>query len=260
MSKNEARSPAASEAPVLSVNNIAKAYGAGPKVLTDVSFMVKPGELLGVIGPNGSGKTTLFATISGQLTPDSGTILLDRENVTRTSTAVRARKGIGRSFQVPQSFVGMTVYENLLVGTRFGAGLAGREAEAHVLDIMRRMGFLKLSAKLAGELTLLDRKRLELARALATKPRLLLLDEIAGGLTDDEARDIAQTVGELGGEGIAVVWIEHLVHILTTTVNRLIVLGEGRIIADGAPGETMAIPAVRQIYLGMEPDTDALGT
>jgi branched-chain amino acid transport system ATP-binding protein len=258
MSMRGAAAPSARGVSVLSVNNLAKSYGAGPKVLTDVSFAVRPSELLGIIGPNGSGKTTLFGTISGQLTPDDGTILLDGKDVTRMTCARRAQKGIGRSFQVPQSFSGMTVFENLLVGARFAARLSGREAERHVLDVMAKTGFSHLSGTLARDLPLLDRKRLELARALATRPRLLLLDEIAGGLTDDEARDIAQMVGQLSGEGIAVIWIEHLVHILTTTVGRLIVLGEGRIIADGEPATTMKIPAVRQIYLGMEPDVDAL--
>ncbi|MDH6267228.1 branched-chain amino acid transport system ATP-binding protein [Rhizobium sp. SG_E_25_P2] len=242
--------------PVLAVVGIEKSYGGGPRVLSGVEFAVPKGELLGVIGPNGSGKTTLFGVVSGQLRPDAGSVLVDGEDVTRLSAAQRACKGVGRTFQVPQSFQRMSVYENLLVGARFAAGLGARAAEQYVLQVLKQTGFANKADMLAGNLPLLDRKRLELARALATRPKLLLLDEIAGGLTDDEAHEIAATVAEINKSGVTVIWIEHLVHVLTSTARSLIVLGEGRILAQGEPGQTMATPTVRQLYLGMEPEID----
>ena len=245
-------------AAILTVAQVAKSFGAA-MVLTDVSFQVDPGELVGVIGPNGSGKTTLFGIVSGQLRPNAGSVTLAGEDVTGLPAAERARRGIGRTFQVPQSFANMTVFENLLVPARFAAGLASADASELAMEVLEWTGFVGRERTLAGALPLLDRKRLELARALATRPRLLLLDEIAGGLTDDEAAAIAEMVQGLPALGMAVVWIEHLVHVLTRTVSRILVLGNGRIIADGEPHATMAIPSVRQIYLGMEPDQNAVG-
>jgi branched-chain amino acid transport system ATP-binding protein len=244
----------------LSLANIAKSYGAGPKVLDDVSLAVHAGELLGIIGPNGSGKTTLFGVISGQLFPNAGSIALDGFDVTRLPASARACKGVGRTFQVPQSFTGMTVFENVLISARFAAGLDRRQACDYVAEILDSTGFSGRADALAESLPLLDRKRLELARALATAPRVLLLDEIAGGLTDDEAQAIASLILSIQAKGMAIIWIEHLVHILTKTVSRLVVLGEGRLIADGDPLGTMSVPAVRQLYLGIEPDQDALGS
>lgn len=241
----------------LAVENITKSYGNGLPVLKELSLEVQPGELLGVIGPNGSGKTTLFGVIAGQLVPNSGKIFVNGKDVTRLAASERARSGIGRTFQVPQSFSNMSVFENLLVGARFAGNLNHEAATVVARDILDRTGFRGRGHLLAGVLPLLDRKRLELARALATNPTLLLLDEIAGGLTDNEATEIAELVKHVNSQGIAVIWIEHLVHILTSTVSRIVVLGEGKIIADGEPKATMAAPAVQKIYLGMEPDADA---
>lgn len=241
----------------LIVENISKAYGSGPPVLKDLTLEVRSGELLGVIGPNGSGKTTLFGVIAGQLSPNAGKVRINGRDITRLPASERARNGIGRTFQVPQSFSNMSVFENLLVGARYAGDLSHDAATHLVGDILERTGFHGRGHLRAGDLPLLDRKRLELARALATAPSLLLLDEIAGGLTDNEAAEIATLVREVNRQGIAVIWIEHLVHVLTSAVSRIVVLGEGRIIADGEPHQTMAMPAVRQIYLGMEPDADA---
>lgn len=241
----------------LFVESISKSYGSGLPVLKDLTLEVHPGELLGVIGPNGSGKTTLFGVIAGQLSPNSGRVLVKGRDVTGLAASERARSGIGRTFQVPQSFSNMSVFENLFVGARYAGGLDREAATWTVQSILERTGFRGRGHLRAGDLPLLDRKRLELARALATSPSLLLLDEIAGGLTDDEAAEIAELVKEVNSHGIAVIWIEHLVHILTSAVSRIVVLGEGRIIADGEPNTTMALPVVRKIYLGMEPDPDA---
>jgi branched-chain amino acid transport system ATP-binding protein len=242
---------------LLEIRNLSKSYGATP-VLEDISFKVARGELLGIIGPNGSGKTTLFGAISGSLPIDGGSVLLDGADVSRLRASRRAMLGIGRTFQVPQAFADMSVYENLLVAARFGAQLDSSGADALVSGIMERTHFTDKANELAGKLPLLDRKRLELARALATRPSLLLLDEIAGGLTDDEAQELATMIASLVGPGLGIIWIEHLVHILTEAVDRLVVLGNGVIIADGEPKATMNSPAVRGIYLGLEPDSDDL--
>lgn len=241
----------------LTVENVVKSYG-GPIVLDGVSIAIDPGKILGIIGPNGSGKTTLFSVISGAFMPSSGKIFLAGRDVTALGASARAIAGIGRTFQVPQTFSHMSVYENVLVAVEFAAGLKGREGEEAALQALKVCGLESRGDLVAGTLPLLDRKRLELARALATKPSVLLLDEIAGGLTDDEAADVAIIVKALAASGIAVIWIEHLVHVLTHAADELAVLGEGRIIAKGEPHETMRMPKVRQIYLGMEPDIDDL--
>ncbi len=237
----------------IAVEGIVKSYG-GPNVLEDVSLEAAAGEILGIIGPNGSGKTTLFGVISGAHAPSAGRILLQGRDITGQSAAERAMNGIGRTFQVPQTFSQMSVYENLLVAAKFGAGLADDPAEVLIRETLQLCDFTHRTDAQAGELSLLDRKRLELARALATKPAVLLLDEIAGGLTDKEAEGLIETITALAAQGIAVIWIEHLVHVLTHAAHRLAVLGEGRIIAAGQPHETMQLPKVRQIYFGMEPE------
>ncbi len=237
----------------IAVEGIAKSYG-GPNVLEDVSLEVVAGEILGIVGPNGSGKTTLFGVISGAHAPSAGRIVLQGRDITDLSAAERARNGIGRTFQVPQTFSQMTVYENLLVAAKFGAGLSDDAADVLIGEILHLCDFTHRTNAMAGELFLLDRKRLELARALATKPAVLLLDEIAGGLTDKEAEGLVETIAALARQGIAVIWIEHLVHVLTHAAHRLAVLGEGRIIAVGKPHNTMQLPKVRQIYFGMEPE------
>jgi branched-chain amino acid transport system ATP-binding protein len=238
--------------PALSVEAVRKSYG-GPNILEDVSLEVFAGEILGIVGPNGSGKTTLFGVISGAHAPSAGRVLLKGRDVTGLGAAERAKSGIGRTFQVPQTFSQMTVYENLLVAAKFGAGLPDAAAEAHIHQTLELCAFSHRINAVAGELSLLDRKRLELARALALKPEVLLLDEIAGGLTDHEAEGLVETITLLARQGIAVIWIEHLVHVLTHAAHRLAVLGEGRIIAAGNPHDTMQLPRVRQIYFGMEP-------
>lgn len=236
----------------IAVEGIAKSYG-GPNVLEDVSLEAAAGEILGIIGPNGSGKTTLFGVISGAHAPSAGRVLLQGRDITGLRAAERAKNGIGRTFQVPQTFSEMSVYENLLVAAKFGAGLSDDAAEILIQETLRLCDFTHRTNSQAGALSLLDRKRLELARALATKPAVLLLDEIAGGLTDKEAEGLVETIKALASRGIAVIWIEHLVHVLTHAAHRLAVLGEGRIVAAGEPHDTMQLPKVRQIYFGMEP-------
>ncbi len=236
---------------LLAVEGACKTYGR-LAVTRDVSFSVAAGEALGVIGPNGAGKTTLFNLISGDVRPDAGRILLEDRRIDTLAPSARCRAGIGRSYQIPHPFAGMTVLENLLVGATFGAGVKEAEGIERCVAILDDTGLLAKMNHMAGSLTLLDRKRLELARALATQPRLLLLDEIAGGLTDLEVHELVQTIDQIRQSGIAIIWIEHIVHALMAVVDRLIVVNFGRIIKEGDPSEVMASAEVQEIYMGMD--------
>jgi len=240
-----------SDAPdLLTVDGVSKRYGS--LLVTDnLSFSVREGEAVGVIGPNGAGKTTLFNLIGGGVRPGAGRILLRGEDITDLPPPERCRRGIGRSYQVPHPFAKMSVYENVLVGATFGARLTVQEAERVSLEIVERTGLMSKVNHKSGALTLLDRKRLELARALATRPRLLLLDEIAGGLTESEVRALIDTINEVRREGVAIIWIEHLMHALLAVVDRIVAINFGALIVDGRPAEVMADARVRQIYMGV---------
>ncbi len=238
---------------LLSISGLQKSFGA--VVVADAtSFDVNQGEAVGILGPNGAGKTSLFNLITGTLSSDAGQIDFGGRDVTKTSAAARCKMGIARSFQVPQPFGGMTVFENALVGATQGAGLSGAEAEAHALVVLEETGLLPKANARAGALTLLDRKRLELTRALSARPRLLLLDEIAGGLTEAECQSLIHTIKNIHSRGTTIVWIEHVVHALLAVVERLIVIDFGKKIADGEPKAIMESPEVKEIYLGVDPD------
>jgi branched-chain amino acid transport system ATP-binding protein len=236
---------------ILRLDNVSKSFGA-LKVADSVTFEVPRGEALGIIGPNGAGKSTLFNLITGNLLADGGRIGLLGRDVTRAPAMERVRMGVGRSFQIPQPFEGLTVFENLLTAAAFGRG--GREAEMvdDCARILEQTELLKKANVLGASLSLLDRKRLELARALATGPELLLLDEIAGGLTEGECRALVATIRSIHAKGTTIIWIEHVLHALTSVVERLLVLNFGRVIGIGAPDEIMASKEVREIYLGLE--------
>jgi len=236
---------------LLSLEGISKSFGA-LKVTDNVGLTLGASEALGILGPNGAGKTTLFNLISGELTPDAGRILLDGREITAMPPHRRCRAGIGRSYQIPHPFSRMTVFENLLVAAVFGGGTTESEGADLCIDILARTGLTRHANRLAGALTLLDRKRLELARALATRPRVLLLDEIAGGLTEHEARLLVETIQGVRSQSVAVIWIEHVVHALLACVERLLVLDFGALIAQGDPREVMASPQVRRVYMGIE--------
>ncbi len=236
-------------APLLEVTGVGKRFGS-LTVLRDVSFALAPGEALGIVGPNGAGKSTLLNVVAGVLSPDGGRIVFDGRDVTGTGAAARCRDGIGRSYQVPRPFGGMTVFENTLVAASFGAGLRGRAAADAAHAALVTAGLDHAADTSAGALRLLDRKRLELARALATDPRLVLLDEIAGGLTEAEVPALVETVRQLGREGVAVVWIEHVVHALVAVVTRLMCLTYGEVLAVGEPRQVLADPKVVEVYLG----------
>jgi branched-chain amino acid transport system ATP-binding protein len=236
---------------VLTLANVSKSFGA-LKVTDDVSFSVPRGQALGIIGPNGAGKSTLFNLITGNFLPDAGQITFLGRDVTRVAAMDRVRMGVGRSFQIPQPFEGLTVFENLLTAAAHGRGRREAEVQDDCVDILRDTELLARANLLAGSLSLLDRKRLELARAMATGPELLLLDEIAGGLTEGECQALVATIRGLHAKGVTIIWIEHVLHALISVVERLLVLDFGRVIGIGEPAAIMASREVREIYLGIE--------
>jgi len=235
----------------LLLQGLNKSYGA-LKVTDNLSFALGQGEALGIIGPNGAGKSTLFNLLTGVVRADSGRILFNGCDLTHQGASARARQGICRAWQVPQPFVQMTVFENLLVAASFAAGLSERAAREHCAQILEQTGLLARANAQAGSLRLLDRKRLELARALAAKPRLLLLDEVAGGLTDGECSELLVIIRQVHASGVAIIWIEHVVHVLVSFVQRLLVLDFGACLTDGPVAEVMANPDVRRVYLGIQ--------
>ena len=236
---------------VLTLANVSKSFGA-LKVTDDVSLSVPKGQALGIIGPNGAGKSTLFNLITGNIQPDAGQVTLLGQNVTRTPAMDRVRMGVGRSFQIPQPFEGLTTFENLLTAAAYGQGKRESDVQDACIAILKDTELLPKANQLAGTLSLLDRKRLELARAMATGPKLLLLDEIAGGLTEGECQALVATIRGLHAQGITIIWIEHVLHALNSVVERLLVLDFGRVIGIGTPDEIMASKEVREIYLGIE--------
>ncbi len=240
-------------APILALDKISKRFGA--IVVADaVDLALAEGDALGIIGPNGAGKTTLFGIISGTLAPDSGRVLYAGVDITGTTPARRCAMGIGRSFQIPLPFGGMSVFENLVVASAFGGSRRERDAYDRCMDILERCGLAGKANRIAGSLTLLDRKRLELARALATDPRVLLLDEVAGGLTERECQSLIELIREVRRHGVSIVWIEHVVHALIASIDRLLVLYNGAFIADGDPQTVIRSPQVAEIYMGIEAD------
>ena len=237
--------------PILELDGISKKFGA-LTVAEEISFAVGEGEALGIIGPNGAGKSTLFNLITGNIAADSGNIRFLGQDVTRTPPMARCLSGMGRTFQVPQPFEKLTVFENLLVAGAFGSQRSEAEVSDRCAEILVDTGLIDRANALAGSLSLLQRKRLELARALATEPKLLLLDEIAGGLTEGECRALVSTIRAIHARGVAVIWIEHVLHALNSVVERLLVLHFGKVIGIGKPDEIMTSRDVREIYLGIE--------
>jgi len=235
----------------LRLHGLHKSYGA-LTVTDNLSFELAAGGALGIIGPNGAGKSTLFNLLTGVVRSDAGRIVFAGRDITRLDASARARLGICRAHQVPQPFVRMSVFENLLVAASFAAGLNTRAARAHCIEILEQTGLMQYADAPAGNLRLLDRKRLELARALAARPRLLLLDEIAGGLTDAECSELVAIVREVHASGVAVIWIEHVLHVLVSFAPRLLVLDFGARLADGPTHEVMGNPDVQRIYMGIQ--------
>jgi branched-chain amino acid transport system ATP-binding protein len=238
---------------LLALEHICKRFGA-VVVAERLDLALGEGEALGIIGPNGAGKTTLFGIISGTIAPDSGRVVYAGRDIAALAPARRCALGIGRSFQIPQPFSGMSVFENLVVAAAFGGRRRERDAYESCMAILNRCGLADKANRQAGTLTLLDRKRLELARALASEPTLLLLDEVAGGLTEHECQALIALIGEIRRSGVAIIWIEHVVHALLASIDRLLVLHNGAFIADGEPHAVIRSPQVAEIYMGIEAD------
>lgn len=236
---------------LLEIRNLNRSFGA-VVVADDITLDVAEGEALGIIGPNGAGKSSLFNLITGRLKPNSGTIQMEGRDITHAPARRRVHEGIGRSFQIPQPFENMTAFENISVAACFGAGGREKDEQAHIVDVLHKTGLLPKANMPAGSLSLLERKRLEMARALATKPRLLLLDEIAGGLTEAECQSLVATIQDINASGTTIVWIEHVTHALLAVVTRLVAIDFGKIIGQGDPQAVMNSEAVQRIYLGME--------
>ena len=228
------------------------------QVLVDLDLTVNRGELLGIIGPNGAGKSTLLSVLGGTTSPQEGKIILDGVDITSKKSSWRSRQGIATSYQIPRPFLGMSVYENALVAAQFAGNLRGKEAQQAALEAISLAKLDGLADVQAKNLRLLDRKRLEVARALASKPRIMLLDEIAGGLTESEVPELLDLVRGVLDSGVTVVWIEHVVHALLPVATRMICLTYGSILAEGNPHDVLASPEVRQVYLGIEPDEEIL--
>jgi branched-chain amino acid transport system ATP-binding protein len=233
--------------PVVSVEGLTRRFGA-ITVAEDLSFAVGFGECLGIIGPNGAGKTSVFNMLAGAIKPQAGRIVLDGRDITEASQHARTLMGLGRTYQVPQPFGLLTAYENVLAAATFSRRSRGEEADV-ARSVLVRTGLAARADIPAGSLPLLDRKRLELARAMALKPRVLLLDEIAGGLTEAEVVQLVALIGTLKPD-LAIVWIEHVTHALSAVADRILAINFGSRIAEGTPAEVMAHPAVLEVYMG----------
>jgi len=242
--------------PILALDKISKRFGA-IVIAEAIDLALTEGEALGIIGPNGAGKTTLFGIVSGIVTPDSGRVLYAGADITAMPPAQRCTLGIGRSFQIPLPFGGMSVFENLVVAAAFGGGRREHDAYERCMEILDQCGLAGKANRPSASLGLLDRKRLELARALATEPAVLLLDEVAGGLTEHECRALIGLIGAVRRRGVSIIWIEHVVHALLASVDRLLVLHNGAFIAAGDPQTVIRSPQVAEIYLGIEADAES---
>jgi len=237
--------------PVLEAASLTKRFGA-VAVIDELSFELAQGEALGIVGPNGAGKTTTLNMLAGDFPPSSGRVWFGGRDVTALPAHRRCRLGLGRTAQVPRPFEGLTVFENVVVGATFGGRRRGAAATDAALRAMATAGMVDQANVRAGALTLLDRKRLELARALATDPQVLLLDEIAGGLTEGEVLELVDTIRGIHHRGVSIVWIEHIVHALLRVVDRILAMDYGRKLIEGDPHEVMASDAVRDVYLGVD--------
>jgi branched-chain amino acid transport system ATP-binding protein len=235
--------------PILEVRGLSRSFG-GVRVIEKLDLAVADGEIVGLLGPNGAGKSTLFNLIAGVLSPDAGSIRYQTHDISRMKVWKRRRLGVGRTYQIPKPFAHMSVFENVLVGAVHGAGLSIRSAREATLDTLELTGLAGSMASPAGALSLLDLKRLELARAIASRPALLLLDEIAGGLTEGECDALLSILAQVHARGVTIVWVEHVLHALKRLATRLAVLYGGKIIAEGTPEAILNDPRVKEIYLG----------
>jgi branched-chain amino acid transport system ATP-binding protein len=233
---------------LLKVRGVAKRFGA-IKALGPVDLDLAAGERIGIIGPNGSGKTTLINCITGFFPPDQGTILYQGEDITSEPAYRRARKGLTRSFQIPRLFVGMTVLENLLVPMDY-CGVEAKNEMERAEEVLRSVGMTRRRDALAESLTQLEQRKLELARALAARPRVLIADEAMAGLSEGEIDDILDLLFNLNASGVAIIMIEHIMHAVMRFSQRMICLETGAVIAEGTPAEIVKNPLVQKAYFG----------
>ena len=237
---------------LLETTGLSKSFG-GVQVIDDLSMQLNDGEALGIIGPNGAGKTTLFNLVSGVYRPDGGRIVFKGRDITHLSRQKRCREGLGRTFQIPKPFSDMSVFENVLVCATYARSLSERASYTRCVETLELTRLTDKANQQAGKLTLLNRKRLELARALAGDPSVLLLDEIAGGLTEAEVEELIQTIRDLHDEGFSIIWIEHIVHALLATVDRIFAISGGRMLIEGTPSDVMCSDEVQACYMGGTP-------
>lgn len=238
---------------ILSVDQLAISFGSN-EVLKSINFNLHENEVLGVIGPNGAGKTVMLNILTGILKPTKGSVTFQGEDITKMPVAERSRKGIGRTFQVPRPFEKMTVYENILVGSVYGGSLSEKNAKKKAIDILEKIKLDDRRNEFAGKLGLLDRKRLEVGRALATDPKVLLLDEVGGGLTESEVEDILDLVKIIKSQGVSVVWIEHIIKTMLEGTDRVLLLANGCDVVCGNPCDVMNSQEVKEIYIGCDCD------
>jgi branched-chain amino acid transport system ATP-binding protein len=242
---------------LLELDHVTKRFGR-VVIAEDLSLAVGAGDTVGIVGPNGAGKTSLFGLISGDLSPDAGQVRFGGKTITKLDASGRCRLGVGRTYQVPRPFADMTVFENVLVAAQQGGGLRRKASYAAAAAALERTGITDEANLPASRLGLLQRKRLEIARALGTQPTLLLLDEVAGGLTDPEVTVLVEIVRRINAEGVTVIWIEHVVRALTSLVDRLLCLYGGEFVGDGDPATVLASPKVREIYMGSDINTSVV--
>jgi branched-chain amino acid transport system ATP-binding protein len=235
--------------PLLRVQGVSKHFG-GFSALSDVSLEIVQGERFGLIGPNGSGKTTLINCVCGSLRNDSGSIVFNGEEVSRLPAYQRTRRGIARSFQIPRPFHSMSVLENLLVPYQYVARVKEAQAENQAMDILRRIGLAEKAHALSNQLSQVELRKLELARAMAARPRLLISDEAMAGLSGGEVDEVLEILFALNAEGVTIVMIEHIMQAVMRFSQRVICLDAGKIICEGTPTSIVANPDVQKAYLG----------
>ncbi len=239
---------------ILTVKDLGISFGHN-QVMKSVNFELDQNEVLGVVGPNGAGKTVMLNILSGILKPSKGTVIFEGKDITNYKISDRCREGLACTFQVPRPFEKMTVFENLMVGAVYGDNLSEKQAKKIAKEVAETIGLTDKIGWFAGKLGLLDRKRLEIGRALATNPKLLLLDEVGGGLTEAEVGMVIQLVRNLKAQGLSVIWIEHIIRTMIEGADRVLLLADGVDVICGKPKDVMSSREVVEVYMGGEEDS-----